>query len=149
VAIDKALFKTKLLKTHSQHTMPLFNYQGGSNAAKIQECLIKGFHVIRRLWTMAARVIRAMELTSGEASDLHADTGIYNQNITQLTEAYFEVITITSDHPISVRSAEESPPDSNQESGDTKYQLSILQRQRTTYLITLHYIKLFILNTAI
>jgi hypothetical protein len=150
VAIDEALFETKLtLKTHSQHTVPLFDYQGGSNAAKIQECLIEGFHVIRHLWAMAARVIRAMESTSGEALDLHADTGAYNQNIAQLTEAYFEVITMTSDHPLWVRSAEESSPDSNQESGDTEYQLSILQRQRTTYLITLHCIKLFVLSTAI
>lgn len=150
VAIDEALFETKLtLQTHSQRTVPLFDYQGDANAAKIQECLIEGFHVIRRLWTMAAHVIRAMESASGGALDLHADTGIYNQNIAQLTEAYFEVITMTSNHPVWVRSAEESSPDSNQESGDTEYQLSILQRQRTSYLITLHCIKVFVLSTAI
>jgi hypothetical protein len=150
VVIDEALFETKLtLQTHSPRTVPLFDYQGDPNAAKIQECLIEGFHIIRRLWTMAARVIRAMESTSGGALDLQADTGTYNQNIAQLTEAYFEVITLTSNHPVWVRSAEELSPDANQEAGNTGYQFSILQRQRTSYLITLHCIKVFVLSTAI
>jgi hypothetical protein len=150
VVVDEALFETKLtLQTHSLRTVPLFDYQGDINAAKIQECLVEGFHIIRRLWTMAARVIRAMESTSRGALGLHADMGTYNQNIAQLTEAYFEVITLTSNHPVWVQSAEEFPPDSNQEAGHTEYQLSILQRQRTSYLITLHCIKVLVLSTAI
>jgi hypothetical protein len=150
VVIDEALFETKLtLRTHSQTTVPLFYYQRDAYNAKIQERLIEGFHVIRRLWTMAARVIRAMESSSGGVLNPHLDTGAYYQNIAQLTEAYFEAITLTSNHHIWARSPEESSPVSNQEADHPQYQFSILQRQRTTYLITLHCIKIFVLSTAI
>ncbi|KAF9766615.1 hypothetical protein IL306_000954, partial [Fusarium sp. DS 682] len=150
VAIDEALFETKLtLEPHSQTTVPLFDYQQDSYGAEIQERLIEGFHVIRRLWTMAARVIRAMESSSGGALDPHSDTEAYYQTIAQMTEAYFEVITLTSNHPVWARSPEDSSLDSSQEADHSQYHFRVLQRQRTSYLITLHCIKVFVLSTAI
>lgn len=150
VTIDEALFQTKLtLKTHSQTTVPLFEYQRDSNAAEIQERLVEGFHVIRRLWTMAAWVIRAMESSSGGPLDPLSGRGACHESIAQLSQAYFETITLTSNHPAWARSPEESPRDSSLEPGHHQHQFSMLQRQRTSYLITLHCVKLFVLNAAI
>ncbi|KAJ6070552.1 hypothetical protein N7467_011871 [Penicillium canescens] len=144
VTIHESLFETELtLKTHSRSFVPLFEVGWESSGAGIEECLVEGFHVIRRLWAMAARVIQAMESKSRRTWDAHADMEAYRESIWQLSETYFEMITLTN-WPQSPGAL--SPGVSQ----DVDQHLSkILQRQRTSYLISLHCIKVFVLNTAI
>ncbi|GJC80520.1 hypothetical protein ColLi_03358 [Colletotrichum liriopes] len=145
VTIHETLFETGLtLKTHSGSSVPLFNHEGESNGAKIEDRLLEGFHVIRRLWTMAARVIQGMESHSKRNPDPFTDAEASRETITQLSEAYFEMITLTNNLPALVQSPGGS-------SADNVYQhlFDTLQRQRTSYLITLHSIKSMVLNSAI
>ncbi|KAH7016668.1 hypothetical protein EDB80DRAFT_634185 [Ilyonectria destructans] len=148
VTIHETLFETELtLKTHSRSSMPLFDYRGESDGAWIEDRLLEGFHVIRRLWTMAARVIQAMESNSKRASDAPTDTGACRKSIMQLSEVYFEMITLTNNLPALVRPPGELSPDVNRDAD--QHLFDVLQRQRTSYLITLHSIKVFVLNSAI
>ncbi|KAH6879887.1 hypothetical protein B0T10DRAFT_496357 [Thelonectria olida] len=148
VTIHETLFDTGLtLEAHSRNFVPLFGHSGESNSAGIEHRLSEGFHVIRRLWTMAARVIQGMELHSRKAFDAFADMQACQESIAQLSEVYFEMITIANNLPPLVRSLKESSLDSNRESD--QHLLDILQRQRTSYLITLHSIKVMVLISAI
>lgn len=144
VTIHESLFETELtLKTHSRSFVPLFEVGLESRGAGIEEPLVEGFHIIRRLWAMAARVIQAMESKSRRSWDAYADMEAYRESIRQLSETYFEMITLTN-WPQSPGAV--SPGVSQ----DVDQHLSkILQRQRTSYLISLHCIKVFVLNTAI
>lgn len=145
VTIHESLFETGLtLKTHSRNYVPLLGAEPESNgAAGTEDRLVQGFHVIRRLWGMAARIIRAMEASSRKTLDEHADLHECRESTLQLSEEYFEMITWTN----WVQTSEESSPDECRNGG---HQLSqSLQRQRTAYLVSLHYIKVAVLNTAI
>lgn len=145
VTIHECLFETELtLKTHSRCPVPLFEVGRESSGAGIEDRLVEGFHVIRRLWAMAARVIQAMESNSRRTWDAHADC---RENTTQLSEAYFEMITLTNNLPAWAQSPGESSPGVSRDADH--HLVEFLQRQRTSYLITLHCIKIFVLNTAI
>ncbi|KAH6879838.1 hypothetical protein B0T10DRAFT_496251 [Thelonectria olida] len=148
VTIHETLFETGLtLKAHSRNSVPLFDSGGESNGAGIEDRLLEGFHVIRRLWTMAARVIQGIESNSKRTLDAFSNTEGCRESTAQLSEAYFEMITLTNNLPALVRSPEESSPDVNREAD--QHLSDILQRQRTSYLITLHSIKVMVLNCAI
>jgi hypothetical protein len=143
VTIHESLFTTELtLKTHSQNSVLLFEVGGESSGTGLEGCLLEGFHVIRRLWAMAARVIQAMESNSKRTWDAHADMQACRENIAQLSEAYFEMITLTNWTQSPGESSPGVSPDADQ------HLPRILQRQRTSYLISLHCIKIFVLNTA-
>lgn len=61
VTIHEALFDTELsLSTRSQNPVSFFNHGDDPNGAVVEERLLEGFHPVRRLWTMAARIIRAV-----------------------------------------------------------------------------------------
>lgn len=148
VTIHESLFETELtLKTHSRSSVPLFEVGRASGGARIEDHLVDGFHVIRRLWAMAARVIQGMESNSRRTWDAHADTQGCRESIAQLSEVYFEMITLTNNLPAWAQSPGESSPDVNREVD--RHLFDILQRQRTSYLITLQSIKVFVLNSAI
>lgn len=149
VTIDEALFETELtLKTLSRSPVILFDHGLESNRAGIEDRLLEGFHLIRRLWAMAARVIQSMELHSKRASGAAASTGACRESIAELSEAYFEMVTLTNNLPAWIRSPEESSsPDASPDA--EQHLLDILQRQRTSYLISIYCIKVFVLNTAI
>ncbi|KAJ6011682.1 hypothetical protein N7499_013345 [Penicillium canescens] len=143
VTINESLFTTELtLKTHSQSSVLLFEIGRESSGTGLEGCLVEGFHVIRRLWAMAARVIQAMESNSKRTWDAHADMQACRENIAQLSEAYFDMITLTNWTQSPGESSPGVSPDGDQ------YLPKILQRQRTSYLISLHCIKIFVLNTA-
>lgn len=148
VTVHETLFETELtLEAHSRNPVPLFDHGPESNGPMIENRLLVGFHVIRRLWAMAARVIQAMELNSKRVSDAQADTDVCPESIAQLSRAYFETITMTNSLPTWVRSPGRSSPDVSREAD--QHLLDILQRQRTSYLISLHCVKVFVLNSAI
>ncbi|KAL3481506.1 hypothetical protein BJX99DRAFT_218443 [Aspergillus californicus] len=148
VTVHEALFETGLtVKTHSQTSVPLFDHSQEPGGAGIEDCLLEGFHVIRRLWTMAARVIQAMESNSKRTSDAHANTETSRESVAQLSEAYFEMITLTNNLPALVRSPAESSPSISRDAD--QHLFNILQRQRTSYLINLHSIKVLVLNSAV
>ncbi|KAK2808093.1 hypothetical protein FQN50_005011 [Emmonsiellopsis sp. PD_5] len=148
VTIHESLFETKLtLKTHSQNSVPLFEVGQESRGAEIEDRLVEGFHVIRRLWAMAARVIQAMESNTRRTWDAHADAQACRENIAELSEAYFEMITLTNNLPTWAQSPGESSPGVGRDADQHLFE--ILRRHRTSYLITLHCIKVFVLNTAI
>ncbi|WAO91632.1 Zn(2)-C6 fungal-type domain-containing protein [Fusarium falciforme] len=148
VTIHETLFEGGLtIKAHSSSPVPLFDPGGESSDAGIEDRLAEGFHVICRLWAMAARVIQGMESLSSKVSDAFNGMMACRESITQLSEAYFEMITLTNNLPVLFRSPAESSPDMNQDVD--KYMFQVLQRQRTSYLITLHIIKVLVLHSAI
>lgn len=148
VTIHESLFETELtLKTHSRSSVPLFEVGRESSGAGIEDRLVEGFHVIRRLWAMATRVIQAMESKSRRTWDAHADMQACRESIAQLSEAYFEMITLTTNLPAWAQSPGELSPGVSRDAD--QHLCDILQRQRTSYLITLHCIKVLVLNTAI
>ncbi|RYC79090.1 hypothetical protein BFJ63_vAg18034 [Fusarium oxysporum f. sp. narcissi] len=115
VTIHETLLQTGLtLKERSPNSVSLFEPKGKFNSIKIQDRLLEGFHVIRRLWTMAARVIQGMEL---QAKDMDAFINMtaHRKSLAQLSEAYFEMITLTNYLPSLVRLAQESSPDTNRD----------------------------------
>jgi hypothetical protein len=148
VTIHEPLFERELtLKDQFQNPVPLFD-RGQEQIDPGLECqLLERFHVIRRLWTLAASVIQAMVSHSGRSSDPNNNTEISSASMAQVSEAYFELIILTNESPAWVRSPVESssgvPHDADQRL------LDILQRQRTTYLLNLHSVKVFVLNAAI
>ncbi|KAH8752804.1 hypothetical protein F5883DRAFT_691346, partial [Diaporthe sp. PMI_573] len=148
VTIHETLFETELtLKTHSRSSVSLFDHGQESNGAGIENRLLEGFHVIRRLWTMAARVIQGMESNSKRTSDAHTGTEASRESMVALSEAYFEMITLTNNLPALVRSPAGSSPDISRDAD--QHLFDILQRQRTSYLINLHSIKILVLNSAV
>lgn len=148
VTIHESLFETALsLKPHSRSPVPLFDHGSESSGAGTEDRLLEGFHIIRRLWAMAARVIQVMESSSKRPGDARADTEVCHENIARLSEAYFEMIALMSNLPALTRSSGESSSDVNRDSD--QHLFDIFQRQRTSYLITLHVIKVLVLNSAI
>ncbi|KAH7188033.1 uncharacterized protein B0J16DRAFT_412556 [Fusarium flagelliforme] len=146
VSIHETLFDTQLsLKSSSQSPATLFEYGPESSGAEIEGRLMEGFHIIRRLWAMAARVVRCMESRSTGHTDRF--TELYQEDIAELSKAYFETITLTNCYPVWDVSPAALSPDTNREI-DTGLN-DILQRQKTSYLISLHSIRLFVLNSAI
>ncbi|KAF3403223.1 hypothetical protein DPV78_004245 [Talaromyces pinophilus] len=145
VTIHESLFETELtLKSYSRSFIPLFEAGPDSTGTtEVEKRLVEGFHVIRRLWAVAARVIQAMQLKSRRSWDVYADMQACPESSGQLSEAYFEMITSTN----SVQTPTDASPNV---SGDSSPLMpTILQRQRTSYLLSLHCIKLLVLNTAI
>jgi hypothetical protein len=153
VTIHEALFETGLtLKTQSRTPVALFDHDGwGPNRAGIEDRLLEGFHLIRRLWAMAARVIQAMESNSKRAAGAPVDAGPYHEGIAQLSEAYFEMVTLTNNLPAWIRPREdtESSPGMSPAAEVEQHLFDMLQRQRTSYLIDLHTVKVLVLNAAI
>jgi hypothetical protein len=161
VTIHEPLFESELtLQIRSHRPVSLFDHGHShntdnniNNAGVLEDCLLDGFHVIRRLWTMAARVIQAVESTRERSWDAHPHPKDSSHRAAQLSEAYFEMITLTHDPPLwtthynSARDSH-SPADSGPGAWD-KDLADILQRQRTSYLITLHSIKVFVLSAVI
>lgn len=143
VAIHESLFETELtLETNPRSSVPLFEIGQESNATEIEDRLVEGFHIIRRLWAMAAQVVQAMESNSRRTWDEYADMVARRESIPRLSTMYFEMITLTN----WTRSPEESSPGALDEG---QHLCETLLRQRTTYLISLHCIKVFLLDTAI
>ncbi|RKK06607.1 hypothetical protein BFJ68_g16693 [Fusarium oxysporum] len=146
VSIHETLFDTQLsLKSSSPSPVTLFEYGPESSGAEIEGRLMEGFHIIRRLWAMAARVIRGMESRSTGHTDKFTD--LYQEDMVELSKAYFEIITLTNCFPAWDPSPAALSPDTDREV-DTGLN-NILQRQKTSYLISLHSIKFFVLNSAI
>jgi hypothetical protein len=81
------------------------------------------------------------------APDSNSKTETSPDSIAQVSEVYFELITLTNDSPAWVRSP--VAPSSGLPHGADQRLLEILQRQRTTYLLNLHSVKVFVLNAAI
>lgn len=55
VSIHETLFDTQLsLKPSSPSSVTLFEYGPELDGAEIEGRLLEGFHIIRRLWAMAA-----------------------------------------------------------------------------------------------
>lgn len=143
VTIHESLFETELtLKPYSQNFASLFEAGQDSTGSEIEKRLMEGFHVIRRLWAVAAQVIQAMQSKSRRSWDVYAGMQACRENSRQLSEAYFEMITLTN----WAHTPGEASPGA---SGDASQVPKILQRQRTSYLLSLHYIKVLVLNTAI
>lgn len=151
VTIHEPLFESELtLQIRSQTPVSLFDHGHNVHNASVEVCLLEGFHIIRRLWTMAARVIQSVESTRERTWDAYPHPGDSSQRVAQLSEAYFEMITLTNDRPAWIQPAGDSPPNSSTSNQVIDQHLSdILQRQRTSYLITLHCIKFFVLNAVI
>ncbi|KAL2828582.1 hypothetical protein BJY01DRAFT_228369 [Aspergillus pseudoustus] len=148
VTIHEPLFETDLtLKPYPRTSVPLFGHARESNDTELEDRLLEGFHVIRRLWALAARVIQAMISNSRRPSGPNRKAEECPENIAQLSEIYFELITLMNNFPVRVRSQGESSSDLPQ--GTDELQLDMLQRQRTTYLLNLHSIKVLVLNSAI
>ena len=120
-----------------------------NSTGALEDCLLDGFHVIRRLWEMAARVIQAVESTRERSWDAYPHPMHSSHRAAQLSEAYFEIITLTNPSPLwtQYNSAPNSPGDPG--SAVDQHLVDILQRQRTSYLITLHSIKIFVLSAVI
>ncbi|KAF5584077.1 hypothetical protein FPCIR_8768 [Fusarium pseudocircinatum] len=134
------------LKSSSPSPVTLFEYGPELNGAEIEGRLLEGFHIIRRLWAMAARVIRGMESRSTGHTDKF--TELYQEDVAELSKAYFEIITLTNCFPGWDSSPAALPRDNDRREMDTCLD-NVLQRQKTSYLISLHSIKLFVLNSAI
>ncbi|CAG7929573.1 unnamed protein product [Penicillium olsonii] len=154
VTIHEPLFESELtLQIRSQHPVLLFDHghdtDNINSTRALEDCLLDGFHVIRRLWEMAARVIQAVESTRERSWDAYPHPMHSSHRAAQLSEAYFEIITLTNPSPLwtQYNSAPNSPADPG--SAVDKHLVDILQRQRTSYLITLHSIKIFVLSAVI
>lgn len=148
VTIHEPLFEGELtLKDHSQNPVPLFIHGQEQSDAGLEYQLLERFHVIRRLWALAARVIQAMVSNYRTASDPNSKTETSPDSIARVSEVYFELIILTNDSPAWVRSPVDSS--SGLPHGADQRLLDILQRQRTTYLLNLHSIKVFVLDAAI
>ncbi|KAL0944839.1 C6 transcription factor [Colletotrichum truncatum] len=148
VMIHETLFETAFtLKTHSTSSVPLFDHIQGLNGSEVENRLLEGFHVIRRLWTIAADVTQAMKLKFSRSLTSHAVRENHGESISKLSEAYLEMINLTNNFPVTADLPGESPIYSIQVGA--QHPSDILQRQRTTYLLTIHTIKIFLLNSAI
>lgn len=149
VTIHESLFETEFtIKTQSRCSVPLLIHNERSQGARLEDCLAEGFHVICRLWTMAAHVIHSMELLSKKWTlDVFLDAEDRCEAVARLSRAYFEVITLTSDPSDSAGLPEESSPSPGREAD--QHLFDMLQRQRTSYLITLHSIKVHVLHSAV
>ncbi|KAL2788286.1 hypothetical protein BJX66DRAFT_340440 [Aspergillus keveii] len=154
VTIHEPLFESELtLQIRSQRPVSLFDHghstDNNINAGVLEDCLLDGFHVIRRLWTMAARVIQAVESTRERSWDAYPHPRESSNRAAQLSEAYFEMITLTNNPPLWTQSVQDSPRSSSGPTSMDKHLSDILQRQRTSYLITLHSIKVFVLSAVV
>lgn len=150
VTIDESLFETeRTVKALSRTSVPLLIHDEYSDGARLEESLTAGFHVICRLWTMTARVIRGMESLSGKRAPdaMLGDAEHRCEAIARLSASYFEAITLTSELPASAVLFEDSSPGSHP--GADQHLHDMLQRQRTSYLLTLNTIKTLVLTSAI
>ncbi|KAF7171511.1 hypothetical protein CNMCM5623_003839 [Aspergillus felis] len=88
VTIHEPLFECELtLKDHSQHSVPLFVHGQEQSDAGLEYQLLERFHVIRRLWALAARVIQAMVSNSRTAPDPNTKAETSPDSIAQVSEA--------------------------------------------------------------
>lgn len=150
VTIHEKLFETELsLESRSQNRVSLFEHGHSYEGAMIEDRLLEGFHLIRRLWAMAARIIPAIESRSrskiGAAG--HTDKTCQCDDTARISEAYFDMITLTNDLSAWILTLTEAYSGSCQDS--EQHAFDILHRQRTSCLITLHSIKIFVLNCAV
>lgn len=149
VTVHESLFLTEFTaKTQSSYSHLLLIHDESSHGARLEQCLAEGFHVICRLWTMAARVIHAMEhLSNQRTQPANFEDVLRCETADRLSSAYYEVITLSSEFPTYDVLPEDASPalDAEKDHG----LLDILQRQRTSYLLSLYTIKIFVLKTAI
>lgn len=158
VTIHEALFETDFtVKARSSQTVPLLIHDGCPDGAKLEESLAEGFHIICRLWTMAARVVHGMKVLSRKQRSYdglldplegHADA------IARLSAAYFEVITLKIEFPSASftttagAQAESVRSHGSSSSRGEQYLVDMLHRQHTSYLLSLHSIKAMVLSSA-
>jgi hypothetical protein len=158
VTIHEALFETDFtVKARSSQTVPLLIHDGYPDGAKLEESLAEGFHIICRLWTMAARVVHGMKVLSRKQRshdglldplEGHADA------IARLSAAYFEVITLKIDFSSASftttagAQAESVMSHGSSSSRGEQYLVDMLHRQHTSYLLSLHSIKAMVLSSA-
>lgn len=148
VTIHERLFDTDLsLATKSQHPVSLFDHGDDPNGPIIEGRLLEGFHLVRRLWAMAARIVQAMELRSRSDNAKVAARTCKCDDTASLSEAYFEMITLSNDFDSWPPPPVGGHPDASANAEDHVF--DILYRQRTSYLITVHSIKIFVLKCAI
>lgn len=150
VTIHEKLFDAELsLEPRSQNGVSLFEHGHSSQGAIIEDRLLEGFHLIRRLWAIAARIIQAIESRSrsevGAAG--HSNRTCQCNDTAQLSEAYFDMITSTNDLYAWILTPTEAYVGDCQDS--QLHTFDVLHRQRTSCLITLHSIKIFVLNCAV
>ncbi|KAF6823834.1 C6 transcription factor [Colletotrichum musicola] len=149
VTIHESLFETEFtLKAQSRCSVPLLIHPECSQGARLEDFLAEGFHIICRLWTMAAHVIHSMETLSKKRT-LDDFLGAENRHeaVARLSHAYFEVITLTVDYSDSAELPEKSSPSIGWEAD--QHLLDMVQRQRTSCLISLHIIKVQVLHSAV
>ncbi|QKD62286.1 uncharacterized protein FOBCDRAFT_208956 [Fusarium oxysporum Fo47] len=135
------------LEAYSRYPVLLFDHGVEADGARIKDSLLGGSYVVRRLWALAPRVIQGIELHSKRNLDPFTDMEAYHDRIANLSEAYFEMITLTNNHPVLVRTPDEPALDISR-SAD-QHLVEILQRQRTSYLISLYTIKVIVLHLVI
>lgn len=149
VTIHEPLFETEFtIKAPSRCSVPLLIHPEGSQGARLEGFLAEGSRIISRLWTMAAHVIHSMEMLSKKrTSDIFPDAEDRREAVARLSRAYFEVITLTVDYSDSAELPDKSSPSIDGEAD--QYLLDMLQRQRTSCLISLHMIKVQVLHSAV
>ncbi|KAK5069622.1 hypothetical protein LTR64_008303 [Lithohypha guttulata] len=148
ITIHEPLFGSELtLRAHSRMPVPLFDHGWDVDGGEVEERLLEGFHIIRRLWAVALRVIQGMESISKESLEARSHTNASCESIAHLSEAYFEMVTLANNLPALVRSPSDSSASVNRDAD--QHLFNIMQRQRTIYLITLHSIKVLVPTTAI
>jgi hypothetical protein len=148
VTIHEALFDTELsLSTKSQNPIALFNHGENPNGTVIEARLLDGFHLVRRLWAMAARLIHQMELSTRNGSIRAAGSMYECDDRKSLSEAYFEMITLANDSSPWARFPTDASIDASESAEEHAF--DILYRQRTSFLITVHSIKIFVMRCAI
>ena len=141
VTIHEPMFDSELsLEVHSQSSVSLLEHVRKVNGIELEVHLSEGFHIIRRLWTIAAQIIQAMERKRRRDLSALIVADVDVESTARLSEAYFEMIALTSKLPF--------VPSSDADRDADQHPFDILQRQRTSYLITLHSVKIFVLNSA-
>ncbi|KAJ0128217.1 Uncharacterized protein HZ326_28682 [Fusarium oxysporum f. sp. albedinis] len=90
----------------------------------------KGFYVMHGLWAIAAHLSQVMEWNSQGTPKIVTSVQARPESTTELSQAYFEMITLTNNFP-------------------SFHLFDILQRQWTSYLITLYSVKVLVLDSAI
>ncbi|KAJ9414760.1 hypothetical protein QL093DRAFT_2569505 [Fusarium oxysporum] len=82
------------------------------------------------LWAIASHLSQVMEWDSQGTPEIVTSVQARPESTTELSQAYFEMITLTNNFP-------------------SFHLFDILQRQWTSYLITLHSVKVLVLDSAI
>lgn len=148
VTIHESLFETEFtLQSRSRNPVPLFNYERGCDGIQFEQRCLDGFHVIRRLWTLAARLLQIMASNSQSPGSVYIDTIAPVEIGTQVSEAYIAIITLGNSFPPWMPPSEQSSPNVHDDAEQRRSEVWL--RQRTTHLIDFYTIRALVLKSAI